>query len=88
MEEIIGQLNRFVHEREHFTARYIDVVSQSTGQPADVIAKFGAAFFVLVALLHPNAHFIVNLLILIPILLRTYIYRNERPNRDHLLVLW
>lgn len=88
MDEILYQLNEFVHEKQHFTARYLDKLSQVSGQSPDALAKAFGAIFVLVTLLHPNAHFLVNLLIVTVICLLTYIYRAERPNRDNLLVLW
>ena len=88
VDEIYDQLDRFVHDKNFFTARYAEMVSQAINQSVDVVAKSAVGLFVLITVLHPNAHVLVNLLIVGTIILLTYIYRNERPNRDHLLVLW
>ncbi|CAI5439453.1 unnamed protein product [Caenorhabditis angaria] len=88
MEEVsMNWINERIHDKKHFTARWLEVLSQSTGQSPDNLAKIiGGVLFLLLALANKQGHYIANpILVLIPFLL-IFVYPSEKPTDSSLYV--
>ncbi|XGW25285.1 hypothetical protein V3C99_006589 [Haemonchus contortus] len=87
----MDELNELIYDRVHnkkwFTARGLDLLSQSTGQNVELIAKVICGF--LFILLIGNNNWIVcnTILVVVPLLL-TYVYPDEKPPVSNMRVYW
>ncbi|VDO20388.1 unnamed protein product [Haemonchus placei] len=87
----MDELNELIYDRVHnkkwFTARGLDLLSQSTGQNVELIAKLICGFLFL--LLIGNNNWIVcnTILVVVPLLL-TYVYPDEKPPVSNMRVYW
>ncbi|CAO4374668.1 unnamed protein product [Caenorhabditis nigoni] len=84
--ETLEWLRERIHNKKHFTARFISQIADASGMDAELIVKiFGGVLFVILAF-SDHAHFFANsLLVLVPALL-IFVFPAEKPTDDSLFI--
>lgn len=55
MEEVLSQIDGYVHDKKHFSARYLAKMSEMSGHPVDQVRSSSSCPLILLRLLNTSS---------------------------------
>ncbi|EGT48009.1 hypothetical protein CAEBREN_18447 [Caenorhabditis brenneri] len=86
--ESLEWLRERIHNKKHFTARFIGQISDASGMDAELVVKVLAGALSVILAFSVHAHFFANsLLVAVPALL-IFVFPAEKPSDDSLFIFF